>query len=229
MNLLFIGPPGAGKGTQAKRFAQNGAVHLATGDILRQEKEKKTSAGQLYEQLCSNGGFAPDRLVAGIVTMHLDALLKSSQPWNGYILDGFPRNLVQASIFNDFTTRDKRLQLEHVVEFKLGDVDAILRMTSRWQCTCSAVYGGLRRLPEDRKCVECKRDLYQRKEDLMESALNRMLKYHQETEPLVAHYKHYNILYTVDARLPPETITDNIHKHIANKTTKVYTNRLRIR
>jgi len=220
MNLLFVGPPGAGKGTQAKRFAQNGAVHLATGDILRQEKELKTPAGLLYEQLCSTGGFAPDRLVAGIITMRLDSLLNAG-PWGGYILDGFPRNIEQARIFDDFTTRDKKLTLDHVIAFQLSDAESIARMTRRWQCTCGQTYGKLHRAPDNHRCTHCSRALYQRPEDSATAAPVRIAKYHEQTAPLLAHYK--TILYNADASKEPDQVYADIRAYIQSKTTKVYT------
>src|ERR1043166_2143807 len=139
MRLIFIGPPGSGKGTQAKLFSQRlGLSHVSTGDILREAVDKDTPDGQRAKEYMTNGRLVPDEIVNDIVNARFRGPHKPSK----FILDGYPRTLAQA-LSLDAVLKKERLELDAVVFLNVGDDEIVRRLGNRWTCpngTCKAVY-----------------------------------------------------------------------------------------
>lgn len=192
MKATFIGPPGAGKGTQAKMAAKTlGIPHLSTGDMLRSEVRTGTPLGREAEGHMRAGRLVPDALVLGI----LRSRLRSPDAAPGFILDGYPRNLEQARELEELTSLDLALYFE-------VDLDELLvRLVERRTCpTCQKVYN-LRTQPPKTpgKCDLDGADLFQRPDDNRESVTTRFQVYETETSPLLAYFRGKGILQTVPA------------------------------
>jgi adenylate kinase len=210
-NLVLLGPPGAGKGTQAKMLVEKyGIPQISTGDILRKAVAAGTDLGKEAKKVMDTGGLVPDDVVIGLVRERL----KEPDCKNGYILDGFPRTVNQAKSLDEILTKIGD-GLTHVVSIEVDEKDLLTRLTGRRTCrSCSAMYhisfeppkkGGV--------CDKCGGELYQRDDDKEETITSRLKVYKQQTEPLIAYYKGTGLLRTVPG-------TGGI-KDIFNSITKV--------
>ncbi|HZY69608.1 MAG TPA: adenylate kinase [Thermoplasmata archaeon] len=207
--LVFLGPPGAGKGTQAARLASELHIpHLSTGDILRAAVAGGTALGREADQYMRAGQLVPDPLVVAIVA---DAL-RSGSSASGFILDGFPRTLVQAEKLAALVPIDR------VVAFKLPESELIDRLTQRRQCPkCGTVYN-LKTLPP-RVAGVCDRDgtpLVHRSDDRPEAVTTRLKAYHEQTEPLIDYYRKHDDLRTVDASGDLESVAARVRTAVAS-------------
>lgn len=180
MNIIFIGAQGSGKGTQAKIISEKLKIpHISTGDLLRNVK------GNLKEQVDSymhSEKLIPDELMLRV----LEERLKQRDCKNGFILDGFPRNLSQAN------TLDKITKIDKVIEIFISDKQALKRLSGRWNCKkCGTTYNILTQPKPKEKgiCDKCNLPLYQREDDKEEAIKARLKIYHRETEPVLKHYK----------------------------------------
>jgi adenylate kinase len=177
--LVFIGPQGSGKGTQAKIIAERlGLCHISTGDLLR-----KTSGdlGEKVRALIDKGHMVPDDMILEL----LQERLKQPDCSEGYILDGYPRNIAQAE------TLDKTLGMGTILEIHISDNEAIRRLSGRWNCPdCGAIYNvNTAPVPEEEDvCDKCKGRLYQREDDTEEAIRKRLEIYHASTEPIITKY-----------------------------------------
>jgi adenylate kinase len=192
MRIIMLGPPGAGKGTQAVKLAERLAVpHISTGDILRTNVREKTKLGQLAQSYMKAGKLVPDDLVIQMVASRL----KEKDAVKGFILDGFPRNLAQAKALEAIAKADA------VVSMFLDPEDLVKRSTGRRVCPkCSAVYHLLTNPPKrPGRCDKCGSDLVQRDDDKEEVVRARVTVYDEQTTPLIAHYKGKGILKDVYA------------------------------
>jgi adenylate kinase len=190
--IVFVGPPGAGKGTQAVTLAEAlGIPHLSTGDLLRAAVAAQTPRGREAESIMAAGKLVPDALVVAI----LEERLGRTDATGGFLLDGFPRNLAQAE------TLDGRTPLDVVVSFELPPELLRARLTGRRTCpTCHSVYNVTTQPPK--VADRCDRDgtpLVQRPDDRPEAVGTRMEVYRRETEPLLRFYAARGILRPVDA------------------------------
>ncbi len=188
----MLGPPGAGKGTQAVKLAEKfGVPHISTGDILRRNVAKKTKLGQAAHKYMAAGNLVPDELVIEMTMKRL----KEPDAKNGFILDGFPRNLVQAQAL------DKVTKIDAVINPFLDPEDLVKRSTGRWVCpNCDAVYHVLTNPPGKRGvCDKCGSALVQREDDREEVVRARIGTYDELTEPLAAHYRGKGLLRDVYA------------------------------
>lgn len=196
MRFVFLGPPGVGKGTQAKGFAaQRGIAHISTGDMLRDAVKNGTPAGLKAKPIMEAGGLVPDDVVLEMVGERLE--YEDAKP--GFILDGYPRNPKQAEDLR-VMLEQRGLALDHVVAFEL-DVEAIVpRLSGRRSCPqCGAVYHVAANPPKRAGvCDKCDTGLIQRKDDQPEVIRDRMKTYAEKTEPLIDYYRKAGILIPVE-------------------------------
>ncbi|MDA2916185.1 adenylate kinase [Nitrospinae bacterium AH_259_B05_G02_I21] len=195
MNLILLGPPGAGKGTQAKLVAEQfGIPQISTGDILRQAVKDGTSLGQEAQAYMERGDLVPDAVVIGIIEERL------TQPdcQAGYILDGFPRTEVQANALAE-TLGKRGGTIDHVVNIEVSDEELIHRLTGRRTCKeCQEPYNVTFNPPQrEGVCDKCGGELIQRKDDDEETIRARLGVYREQTAPLVAYYEKQGLLRTV--------------------------------
>lgn len=197
MKLIFLGPPGAGKGTLAGLVAKDLAVpQISTGDIFRDAIKRETDLGKQVKAIVGRGDLVPDELTVSLVRERLAA----PDAAKGFILDGFPRTIPQAEALERFQ------KLDAVVNFVIGDDVVITRLTGREVCrSCGAIYH-VRNMPSKAKgvCDRCGGPTYTRDDDKLESITNRLDVYKRQTEPLVAFYRQRGLLRDVDSSTTPE-------------------------
>lgn len=187
MNLIFLGPPGAGKGTQAKLVAEkHGIPQISTGDILRQAVKDGTALGKEAKTYMEKGDLVPDRVVIGII----EERLQQPDCQMGYILDGFPRTEVQADALSK-TLKQRGGSIDHVVNIEVADEELIGRLTGRRTCKeCQAPYHVMFSPPKRKgTCDKCGGELIQRKDDQEATISERLKVYHKQTAPLIAYYR----------------------------------------
>ncbi len=188
MNIIILGAPCSGKGTQAsKMLADNEIVHISTGDILRANIAAGTELGAKAKGFMDNGQLVPDQLVVELVK---DRLSKPDCQ-KGYLLDGFPRTLPQAIALDGFA------KIDAVVNLKVKDSTILDRVAGRWMCRCGATYN-VKELKGSYSCGKCGKDLYQRDDDKPETMKNRLAVYNRETPPMVEYYRGKGILVDID-------------------------------
>jgi adenylate kinase len=197
MDLILLGPPGAGKGTQAQRLAvRHGLVQLSTGDMLRAAVRAGSEVGKRAKAIMDAGNLVPDEVVVGIISDRLD----QADTKNGVILDGFPRTLQQAAALDRLLTEKKR-RLAVVIELKVDDAKLIERLAGRFTCAkCGAGYHD-RFKPTKAKgaCDVCQSTEFKRRpDDNAETVGNRLMVYYRETSPLTGYYFCKGNLRTVD-------------------------------
>ena len=189
MNIILLGAPGAGKGTQATKISEKYRLpHISTGDIFRDNIKRQTPVGLLAKSYTDNGKLVPDEVTCEIVKGRLEA----DDCKNGYLLDGFPRNLFQAETLESFSKADAVLNI---------DVDLSLlmaRLCGRRVCkNCGESYH-VDFLGGKTVCERCGGELYQRKDDNEETVGNRLKVYSEQTAPLIAYYSERNVLLNID-------------------------------
>lgn len=189
MNIILLGAPGAGKGTQASRISEKyGLPHISTGDIFRDNIKRGTEIGLLAKSYTDKGQLVPDEVTCKIV----EGRLKEDDCQNGYLLDGFPRNLFQAEELDKFSKVDAVINI---------DVDLSLlmaRLCGRRVCrNCGESYH-VDFLGGKTVCDKCGGELYQRKDDNEETVGNRLKVYTDQTAPLIQYYKDKNVLIDID-------------------------------
>lgn len=196
MNILFLGPPGAGKGTHAIDFSKKlGIPHISTGDILREAVKNGTPVGKKAKEFMDRGELVPDGIVVDVV---IDRL-KQKDCKKGFILDGFPRNLAQAEMLSG----KLHVELTAAIYFETSEEIIMMRLTGRRLCKqCGAGYH-VKNIPPkvEGKCDKCGGELYQRPDDKPETVKHRLEVYHQETETLLDYYRKRKLLVTVTGDL----------------------------
>ena len=212
MNLILLGPPGAGKGTQATRIVEKYKVpHISTGDIFRENIKNNTPLGQKAQEYMDKGELVPDQLVVDIA---LDRLGKDDCK-NGFLLDGFPRTVFQADALDKFL-KDKGKGIDLVINIEVEDKMLIERLDARRVCpTCAATYNVIGMPPKKEGiCDKCNDTLIQRKDDKKETVGNRIKVYHEQTSPLIDYYKEKGLIKDFDGMIGADALFDEIVKAI---------------
>lgn len=195
-NLVFFGPPGAGKGTIAQILSRDtGLVHISTGDIFRNEIKNETELGLKAKEYVTSGGLVPDDLVAEMVSSRLS----QDDCKEGFILDGFPRTLPQAELFKDALEKTG-LHIDCVVNFEAPEQLLLDRLTARIICKkCGENFNKVFSPPKNEGvCDLCQGELYQRPDDSLETATDRLKVYNEQTAPLIDYYTKEGLLVSID-------------------------------
>jgi adenylate kinase len=202
--LIFLGPPGSGKGTQAGRLAEKlGLVQLSSGDVLRRERQQDSEIGRRAASYMDAGTLVPDEVITGVMLSGVDRLPAGA----GFILDGFPRTVPQAEAL-DAGLKARKLLVDAVVDFKLDDDEIIRRIVGRRVCkACAATYN-VNFLPPRRpdQCDKCGGELMQRKDDTREVVVTRLATYRAQTAPLIDYYARGGRFHTVDSSLGADAV-----------------------
>ncbi len=210
MFILFLGAPGAGKGTQAAMISEKlGIPHISTGDIFREAVAKGTELGKKAKEYMDKGELVPDEIVIGIVKERI------SQPdcEKGCILDGFPRTVAQAEAL-DRALAEMGRKVDYVINVNVSKEEIVNRLTGRRTCkSCGKVYHVIFNPPaKENVCDVCGGELYQRDDDSEETVLNRLSVYEEKTAPLIKYYKNSGVLYDVDGERSVEEVTAQIER-----------------
>lgn len=197
-NLILLGPPGSGKGTQARMLSDNhGLIQLSTGDLLREAVAQGTSAGKAADEVMKAGGLVSDDIVIAIVSDRLDQPDVAA----GVIFDGFPRTVAQAEALDALLT-DKAMQLDTVVSLEVQDAAMVSRISGRYTCAgCGEGYHDTHKKPAKAEtCDQCGgTEMKRRADDNAETVAQRLKAYHAQTAPLIAYYGFKRVLQRVDA------------------------------
>lgn len=206
--IVLLGPPGAGKGTQAVRISDKyGIPHISTGDIFRSNVEEGTPLGKKAVSYMSQGHLVPDELVCDLV----EDRISQKDCENGFLLDGFPRTLFQARHFDDYLQRSGR-ELTIVLDMQVGEEVLIPRMAGRRVCrNCGKTYH-ITNMPtkKDGICDICGGEVYQRPDDSAETVLKRFRVYEEQTRPLTEYYEQTGKLVLLDGSLEPGEVFGQI-------------------
>ncbi|MDA0306099.1 MAG: adenylate kinase [Proteobacteria bacterium] len=197
MNLILLGPPGAGKGTQAKGLQERySIVQLSTGDMLRAEVASGSELGQQAKEIMDSGGLVSDDLIINMISSRID----QDDCKNGFILDGFPRTTPQAEAL-DKMLEEKSFVIDHVIELKVDDDAMVTRITGRYTCAgCGAGYHDEFQKPkENGVCDKCGGTEFSRRaDDNAETVRSRLEAYHDQTAPIVSYYGDKGVMKSVD-------------------------------
>ncbi len=211
MNLLILGAPGAGKGTQAKFLAEKyNILHISTGDLLRAEVSEGTELGLKVKGIMETGGYVSDE----IVTELLRKKLNSKECENGFLLDGYPRTTAQAETLSKIAPA-----IDAAVVIEVADEIILERMTDRIVCKkCGQVYHRINNKPNvDGVCDACGGEVVQRADDNYDVVKNRLVKYHEETKPIIDFYKDLGLVIKVSGLGYINEITEKIVSGIENR------------
>ena len=193
MNLILMGAPGAGKGTQSEKISEKwGIPAISTGDILRAAIKAGTALGNTAKTYIDDGKLVPDEIVIGIIKEYLT----SDACKNGFILDGFPRSIPQAEAL-----KEMGVKIDAVLSIEVADEKIVERMSGRRVCTCGASYHvAFNPSKVEGVCDKCGANTYIRKDDAPETVIKRLQTYHTQTEPLKAFYEALGLLVTVEGQ-----------------------------
>lgn len=219
MNIILLGPPGAGKGTQAKALAQRlKSLHISTGDLLRHNVSQHTSLGEAAKSYMEKGALVPDELVTDMLKERL-ALTDTK---NGFILDGYPRTISQAKALNEIL-RKLKLSIDGVMYLDTSKPVIVQRLTGRRVCKSCGVNFHIKNMPpkNDGICDFCGAHLYQRNDDKEETIEKRLQVYQQEVSSLIDFYAQQKKLLRVTADDEAEVVLDRMISLLKHDSLKV--------
>lgn len=196
MKIVLLGPPGAGKGTQAKFIAERYNIpHISTGDIFRKNIKEQTALGVKAKEFIDKGQLVPDELTVAIV----EDRIKQDDCKNGFLLDGFPRTVAQADALKNALAL-MGSKLDHVVNIDVPEGNLIDRLTGRRVCpSCGASFHVIFNPPKkDNLCDYCEAELIQRADDSVDTVKSRLNVYQKQTQPLIEYYEVENLLRNID-------------------------------
>ena len=207
--LILLGPPGAGKGTQAKRLQDRyDIIQLSTGDMLRAEVTSGSDLGSKAKEIMESGGLVPDELIIDMISRRIE----EDDCRNGFILDGFPRTTPQAEAL-DVMFAEKEINLDHVIEMNVNDDAMVERITGRFTCAnCGAGYHDTFQRPKsDGVCDACGgTEFSRRSDDNAETVRARLAAYHNQTKPIIDYYGNKKLLSQVDGMAAIDQVTEQI-------------------
>lgn len=209
MHVILMGPPGAGKGTQASRIAdETGIEHINVGDMLRQAIRQETELGTKIQSFVEAGELVPDHLVVDLMKDTLQDLNRRNK---GVVIDGYPRNLAQAEALEEMLS-ELDIQIDAVVYLEVEEEELIRRLTGRRVCRdCGATFHIEYDAPHKQGiCDECGGKLHQREDDKRETIEQRLKVYHEETEPLIEFYEERGLLMRVDGSQPIDDVSTSL-------------------
>jgi adenylate kinase len=211
MNIILLGPPGAGKGTQAARLvAEHGMVQLSTGDMLRAAVKEGTPVGLKAKAVMDAGELVSDEIVSALIGEALDRM----GPEQGAIFDGYPRTSAQAEAL-DRILAERGRKLDHVIELAVDEEALVERITGRFTCAkCGTGYHDVFKLPEVKGvCDVCGSDEFKRRpDDNAETVRTRMAEYRAKTAPILPHYESRDLVARVDGMADMDAVTDSIER-----------------
>ncbi|MER7483029.1 adenylate kinase [Streptomyces sp. NPDC126510] len=206
MRIVLVGPPGAGKGTQAAFLAKNLSIpHISTGDLFRANISRQTELGKLAKSYMDAGNLVPDEVT---IAMAKDRM-EQPDAENGFLLDGFPRNVSQAEALDELLETES-MQLDAVLDLEVPEDEVVKRIAGRRICRndSSHVFHVTYKQPaKDGVCDICGGELYQRNDDSEETVRTRLEVYHTQTEPIIDYYKAQGLVVTISALGKVEDVT----------------------
>lgn len=215
MRLIFLGPPGAGKGTQARTLAAaEGVVQIATGDMLREAVAGGTRLGLEAKSYMDRGALVPDEVVIGLVAERLDR----DDARKGFVLDGFPRTVAQAEALERLL-KDRNLAVDRVIFFDVSEPELVRRLTGRRVCRQCGTNYHLTFSPPKRagQCDRCGGELYQREDDAEATVRRRLEVYRAQTSPLLDYYRDRGLLTRIAGEGAPEEIAQAIRRAVGSR------------
>jgi len=218
MNLILLGPPGAGKGTQAKRLMDKYSLpQISTGDILRAAVKDGTEMGQKAKKFMDAGQLVPDEVVIGII----DDRLKEPDCKNGYLLDGFPRTVAQAEALDDVLAR-MGSKIDQVISIEVPEEELVKRLTGRRTCRdCGAGFHLVFDPPQkEGVCDKCGGQLFQRDDDNEATVKNRLKVYNDQTQPLIDYYRAKGLLRPIEGQGGIEEVFERITSVLDSNQTE---------
>ena len=206
MRIVLVGPPGAGKGTQAAFLAKKLSIpHISTGDLFRANISQQTELGKLAKSYMDKGDLVPDEVT---IAMAKDRM---SQPdgANGFLLDGFPRNVKQAEALDE-VLKSEGMKLDAVLDLEVPEEEVVRRIAGRRICrneSAHVYHVSYKQPKKEGVCDECGGELYQRDDDSEETVRTRLEVYHTQTEPIIDYYKAQGLVVTISSLGPVDEVT----------------------
>ncbi|MEU6094009.1 adenylate kinase [Streptomyces sp. NPDC047079] len=198
MRIVLVGPPGAGKGTQAAFLAKNLSIpHISTGDLFRANISQQTELGKLAKSYMDRGELVPDEVT---IAMAKDRM-EQPDAQNGFLLDGFPRNVQQAEALDDML-KSEGMKLDAVLDLEVPEEEVVKRIAGRRVCrndSSHVFHVSYKKPKQDGVCDICGGELYQRDDDSEDTVRKRLEVYHTQTEPIIDHYKAQDLVVTIPA------------------------------
>lgn len=215
MNIILLGPPGAGKGTQARLLVETrGMVQLSTGDMLREAKDSGSDMGKIVSDVMARGEFVTDEIVIGLIREKMAV----SSNHGGFIFDGFPRTLPQADALGEMIKAEGKT-LDAVIEMRVDDEVLVDRITARSTCaSCGEVFNDhTKPIPADGKCTACGGTEFKRRADDNEESLKtRLMAYYKQTSPLIGYYYAKHMLSGVDGLAEMDAVQASISRIVGS-------------